>query len=210
MPACTVCQHADRGEIDTLLVGHAPVRSIARQFGLIETSLRRHAASHLPRELARAAEGRDLERAETLLDRVEALEGEVLAVLEQARDGGDPRIVLAAIRELRANLELVGRLKGELVASGTMAVFMRFGVRDEAELGELVEAGRKFRETTNDTTMTPLDYGELALEMLVKVMPLDAQFAERAQERIGAMRDSRGTASVSASSGEATLWRGQS
>jgi hypothetical protein len=110
---------------------------IARRFGLIETSLRRHAAGHLPRELARAAEGRDLERAGTLLDRMEAVHRDTLAVYDQARDGGDARVTLAAIRELRANLELIGRLKGELAASATVAIIMRLGVRDEAELQRL-------------------------------------------------------------------------
>ena len=188
MPSCTVCQHVYREEIDTLLVSHAPVRSIARQFGLIETSLRRHATAHLSRELARAAEGRDLERAETLLDRVESLEGELLAVLEQARDGGDPRIVLAAVRELRANFELVARLKGELLTGASVAIFIRFGVRDEAELSDLVEAGRRTRAQERSSTFTIEQCHDEAMELLLACLPrMGPAIAEEDIERIGRM-----------------------
>lgn len=184
MPACTVCKHPDRAEIDALLVSHTPVRSIARQFGLIETSLRRHAARHLSRELVRAAEGRDLERAGSLLDGVEALQRDTLAVLEQARDGGDMRTILAAIKEQRANLELVGRIKGELVASGTVAVFMRFGVRDDAELQSLIEGGRKFKEMKQDATNLE-DYAEDCVELLQAIFRKCPQLQPGILKRLG-------------------------
>ena len=45
---CTVCDSPHRVEIDRALVDGASRHAIARRYGLAETSVRRHAETHLP------------------------------------------------------------------------------------------------------------------------------------------------------------------
>jgi hypothetical protein len=81
---CTVYAHDNRAAIDQRMVEGKPLRRIAADSGLSETSLRRHRDDHLKKSLAKAAEQRrereiaaaerrPIARAETLLDRFEAL-----------------------------------------------------------------------------------------------------------------------------------------
>ena len=53
---CTICTHAERDAIDRALIEAAPMRRIAAKHSLAETSVRRHAARHLPAMLVLAAE----------------------------------------------------------------------------------------------------------------------------------------------------------
>lgn len=45
--SCTVCSHAELGEIDAALVIHTPIAQLVRQFGLGRDSLYRHVRFHL-------------------------------------------------------------------------------------------------------------------------------------------------------------------
>jgi hypothetical protein len=139
----------------------------------------------VPEDLARAADGRDLERAASLLDRVEALERETLGVLERAREATDARTILAAIRQQRANLEVVGRLKGELVTGGTTAIVMRFGVRDEAELESLIEGGRKLEQITADVDSWLEKLRDDAVEVLRQIFLRRPEFRSGVLESLG-------------------------
>ncbi len=52
--------------------------------------------------------------ADSLLEQVSALHRRTLAILGNAEVEGEHKLALAAIREARSNLELLGRLMGEL------------------------------------------------------------------------------------------------
>jgi hypothetical protein len=45
---CTICRHADRGQIDEALAAKTPLRTIAAQWGVSKTSLLRHRGRHRP------------------------------------------------------------------------------------------------------------------------------------------------------------------
>jgi transposase-like protein len=90
---CTVCDHPQRHGVDQALVTGAPYRSVARQFELSESSVYRHKIDHLP---------------------VRHLQTHALDILERAERAGDLRTALAAISQARGNLELLGKLAGEL------------------------------------------------------------------------------------------------
>ena len=111
---CTVCDHAERHGIDEALVTGAPYRSVAKRFGLSESSVYRHKTEHLPAHLLKAREAEDAARADDLLDQVRHLQTHALDILERAEKAGDLRTALAAISQARGNLELLGKLAGEL------------------------------------------------------------------------------------------------
>ena len=62
----------------------------------------------------KAKEIEEATRADDLLDQVRHLQGHALDILERAEKAGDLRTALAAISQARGNLELLGKLAGEL------------------------------------------------------------------------------------------------
>jgi transposase-like protein len=111
---CTVCDHPEKHSIDEALVAGAPYRSVAKRFGLSESAVYRHKTEHLPAHLLRAREVEEAARADDLLDQVRHLQAHALDILERAEEAGDLRTALAAISQARGNLELLGKLAGEL------------------------------------------------------------------------------------------------
>jgi len=74
----------------------------------------RHLQDHISTTLVKAQEAQEVARADTLLDQVRSIQNKALAVLTAAEAAGDLRAALGAIREARGNLELLGKLTGEL------------------------------------------------------------------------------------------------
>lgn len=119
---CTVCRHPDRAAVDAALVDGEPVRTIAGRFGLSHNAVLRHRDGHLPESMAKAREAADVVRGDALLSQVRELQARALAILAAAEKAKDGRLALQAIREARGNLELLGRLAGELQAGVTVNV----------------------------------------------------------------------------------------
>jgi transposase-like protein len=111
---CTVCDHPERHGIDAALVGGAPYRSVAKRFGLSKSAVYRHKTEHLPAHLLKAREAEVVARADNLLEQVRTLQAHALDILERAEKAGDLRTALAVISQARGNLELLGKLAGEL------------------------------------------------------------------------------------------------
>jgi hypothetical protein len=81
---------------------------------LSESAVYRHKTEHLPAQLLKAKEVEEVVQAEDLLDQVRNLQAHALDILERAEKAGDLRTALAAISQARGNLELLGKLAGEL------------------------------------------------------------------------------------------------
>jgi transposase-like protein len=111
---CTVCDHLEQQSIDEALVSGAPYRSVAKRFGLSESAVYRHKSEHLPARLLKARKVEEAASADDLLDQVRYLQSHALDILERAEKAGDLRTALAAISQARGNLELLGKLAGEL------------------------------------------------------------------------------------------------
>ena len=111
---CTVCTHEARAEIERALVAGEAFRNIAERFGTSAAALHRHKADHLPVKLVKAREAEEVAQADDLLEQVRGLQGRALAILDKAEEAGELRTALSAIREARANLELLAKLLGEL------------------------------------------------------------------------------------------------
>jgi len=112
---CTICTSPARRTIDKELVaGHLVNRRIAAQHSLAETSVRRHAASHLPASLVAAAEAEDLRQALDVLGQLKAINAASLSVLADARRAGDGDLALKAVDRVQRQIELQAKLLGEL------------------------------------------------------------------------------------------------
>jgi hypothetical protein len=111
---CTVCDHPQRHGINEALVTGAPYRSVAKRFRLSDSAVYRHKTEHLPAHLLKAREVEETARADDLLAQVMNLQVHALDILERAEETGDLRTALAAISQARGNLELLGKLAGEL------------------------------------------------------------------------------------------------
>jgi hypothetical protein len=111
---CTACDHPKRHSIDETLVTGAPYRSVAKRFELSESAVYRHKTEHLPAHLLKARDVEEVARADDLLAQVKHLQAHALDILERAEKAGDLRTALAVISQARGNLELLGKLAGEL------------------------------------------------------------------------------------------------
>ena len=121
---CTVCDHPDVNEVNTAILEGIPNRTIAAQFGLKTSSVFRHKCKHLPKALVQAKKAREAAAADSLLTSVYNLQTRAERILIKAEKGGDHRIALSAIRELRSTVELLAKLAGELQDGTTVNVLV--------------------------------------------------------------------------------------
>jgi len=119
-----VCDHPEKDSIDEILITCTPYRSIAKRFGLSESAVYRHKTEHLPAHLLKAKEVEEIAQADDLLDQVRHLQAHALDILDRAENAGDLRTALAAISQARGNLELLGKLAGELTDSPSVNIII--------------------------------------------------------------------------------------
>jgi hypothetical protein len=110
--ACKVCEHPQRRDIETWLAGGDALRQIGARTGLSKDALSRHKRDHSPMWLASLTASEPASG--TVRERIEALIARIEAVMADAEVGRRHTVVLAAAKELRASLEVVGRITGEL------------------------------------------------------------------------------------------------
>jgi hypothetical protein len=122
--ACSVCTHPDAVLInEALVIDGTSNRAVARQYGLSKDALRRH-REHIPQLLLEASQAMEVADADDLLSQVRDLQRRSLAILDQAEDAGELRTALSAIAQARSNLELLGRLAGQLQQAGTINIHL--------------------------------------------------------------------------------------
>jgi hypothetical protein len=117
---CTICSHEHRDAMEDAFIAGQAKRRIASQHGVTERAVRYHMREHLPALLALARDAERAARADTLLDRIEDLHSRTMAILEAVEGTDEHGTALAAIREARRNLELVGEVTRELDRAGTI------------------------------------------------------------------------------------------
>ena len=117
---CTICRHAKRDEIDQALLSEEPLRTIAKRSATSPTALFRHKRDHIATALASAKHVADELQAETLFERLRAINRETAAILAEARAGNSPGLALMAIARAEKQIELEARLLGELSNSVNM------------------------------------------------------------------------------------------
>lgn len=114
---CTVCIHPDLVTIDARLAAPGSVRAVAREYGVTQTSIRRHKSAHLSDALVTLAAAVTQEARQavpSVLDRLHALTDRAEEFLATAQKAGNAHQGLSAIREARGTLELIARITREL------------------------------------------------------------------------------------------------
>lgn len=150
---CTCCHHLDRAAIDAALVGHvASIRRIAAQHGVSATALRRHRA-HLSATLRQSAEAHEVARGVSLRERMESLYQRTDRLLAQAEQAADLRIAASLVAQVRANVDLMARLTGELTSgpmvhqqTTTTVAIADIGKRERDDRAWLTNELRQMRE----------------------------------------------------------------
>ncbi len=121
---CTICRHDARADIDKALVVRTPFRDIARQHGVSKDALLRHHDDHLPASLVRAERAREAAQADELLAQVCDLRDRAERILDATEKDENWPAATGAIREMRACLELLGKLAGQLQDAPTVNIIL--------------------------------------------------------------------------------------
>src|SRR5260370_14146851 len=108
---CTICYHPERAKIDAATLGGKTRPAIAREWGVSVGAQQRH-RPHLAARITREQELADRTMSPPLAP-MQALHARPLAALDRLQHK-KPYVFLTAIREARANLELLARLIGQL------------------------------------------------------------------------------------------------
>ena len=127
---CTVCLHSERSEIYRALLTGEPFRNIAKRYGTSPTALFRHRKADIPATLAKAKRAEEEVRAETLFERLRAINLETVGILREARESSSPSIALAAINRVERQLELEARLLSQLNDATKVAVGIKVNAVD--------------------------------------------------------------------------------
>jgi len=110
-PSCTICRHPEKLAIEDLLLrNRLSLRVVAERTGVSAWALHRH-KRHLSQAVIDAAQ---VAGASSLLARIEAVLAEVQDIATKAKRSKDWPAALQALKELRACLQLIGRVSGEL------------------------------------------------------------------------------------------------
>ncbi len=128
-PQCTVCAHRERASLDLALARGVGVTALSRRYSLGVDALYRHSKNHLPPQLRAqllagpSIAGLDLDKlrdteSQSLLANIIALRNRLFASLDAAEENGDGTMLARVAGQLHRNLELTGRLLGNL-NSGT-------------------------------------------------------------------------------------------
>jgi hypothetical protein len=119
---CSVCSNPNRAEIDKALVAGNGYRTLTDRYGLSKTALIRHKTDHLPASIVKAHEAEEVLQADSLLDRLRTINRETADVLRDVRRIKDYDLWLKAIARAEKQIELEGRLLGELQAQQVVNV----------------------------------------------------------------------------------------
>jgi len=129
--ACTCCAHRERAAIDLALARGVSMNALAKRYGIGSDSLYRHRKNHLPPQLRAqliagpSIEGVDLDKlreteSQSLLANLVALRHRLFASLDTAEEAGDGNMLARVAGQLHRNMELVGKLLGDLSAGTTI------------------------------------------------------------------------------------------
>ncbi len=123
--SCSICLHPEREEINAALLSETPLRDMARRYATSKDALARH-REHLPVHLVKASDAAEVIQADTLLGRLLSLNAETMAILKEARAGRikNNELALRAIARAEKQLELQGKLLGELNDAPTVNILM--------------------------------------------------------------------------------------
>jgi len=119
---CQVCSHDEVNTINERLISGVLPQALADEFGLHYHAVWRHREKHLPLALTKAKQLQEIDAADNLLERVEAIHDQAWELMKKAEVDGKYQPAVSALKECRSCLELIGRLLGELKTGTTVNI----------------------------------------------------------------------------------------
>ena len=126
---CRCCIHREHAAIDLALARGVSAYAIAKRYGLSTDCIYRHAKNHLPPQLrAKLIVGPDVDidldrlretESQSLLVNLVSLRQRLFASLDTAEECGDGNMLSRIAGQLHKNMELVGKLLGDLGVGST-------------------------------------------------------------------------------------------
>lgn len=126
---CSICSHREHAAIDLAIARGVSVTAIAKRYKLGSDSIYRHSRNHLPPQLrasllAGPDTDIDLDRlreteSQSLLANLIAIRRRLFASLDVAEEFGDGTMISRVAGQLHHNLEITGKLLGDLSAGAT-------------------------------------------------------------------------------------------
>jgi hypothetical protein len=126
---CNCCSHRERPAIDLAIARGVSMSALSRRYDVSTDSLYRHAKNHLPPQLrAKLIAGPDIDldldrlhetESQSLLANLVALRHRLFASLDVAEECGDSNMVCRVTAQIHQNLELTGKLLGDLGVGST-------------------------------------------------------------------------------------------
>ena len=123
MKVCSICTNPERSAIDKALVDGASLRTIVGQYGTNKSALDEH-RKHLAPALTLAKQATVVTEATTLLSQGERIMSRCEFIAEAATVERDWLPAIAASRELRGCLELLGKLSGEIQSGPQVGIII--------------------------------------------------------------------------------------
>lgn len=129
---CTVCENAARPEIEARIRGNTHLEKIADVFGVSRKALSRHEKAHMdPRWVLVPVEENEPERfTGTLEERLDALLRKAEDILAKAERMASIDTQIRAIAECRKQLELMGKLAGQIADQTATVQILQVVVHD--------------------------------------------------------------------------------
>jgi hypothetical protein len=128
-PRCCVCAHRERAAIELAIARGVSTYALAKRYGVSHDSIGRHGKNHLPPQLrAQLFAGPDLAidldklretESQSLLANLVALRHRLFASLDVAEEAGDGNMISRIASQLHRNLEVTGKLIGDLNVGAT-------------------------------------------------------------------------------------------
>ena len=119
---CGICVHPEREAIDRDIVAGVTQRTVALKWHVSRDTVQRHSKRHVSPSLVAMQAHREEQGATTLLARVESLITRTERLLTAAEASGAVSTALAAVREQRELLRLLGAASGELSTTPTVTL----------------------------------------------------------------------------------------
>jgi hypothetical protein len=126
---CTICTHPERAGIDKALAAGEAIPAIVARYSteactIGRMALLRHREEHLPASVQKAREAEDVAHAIDIVKQLKAINQVSVAILHEARQAADPHTALKAIDRIQRQIELQGRLLGQLGENQTQSVHL--------------------------------------------------------------------------------------
>jgi hypothetical protein len=115
--ACGICTSSHAEEVNRMLVEGQGVRVVAAMYGFSKSRVHEHKRRCIAGLVQAAAGDQRKEQGNKLLEHMKSLQKATFSVLGAALKGGDASTVLAAVREARQNVSVMGQLLGQIGAS---------------------------------------------------------------------------------------------